>query len=280
MSATAPAERAAIWIARAWSERDEDDAALAVDALALGHLCRLLAPDAAAVVDELEEAVDRAIAQPAWPVANLMTALLAAAGAVREGSAFATSASEYLQLLGELHEGAARGPNDVLLRAAIHGAKDSRALGLHITVPGVHGGVDEAHSALDAIEASSAFGTAPLHFAEPLPLLLEGAAIAAFRAYDLPRGMRLLRARSYVRTEPSPGLAAGLGFVRSAQCDDGSFGDYDTALAQMAALGERNAVLRLKTPVTMQALWTISELESPYFRLVDAALAPLRLARC
>jgi len=280
MSSAAPAERAALWIAQAWSERDADDAALAVDALALGHLCRLLAPDAAGVVSELEDAVGRAVAQPAWPAANLMMALLAAAGAVHEGNAFAASAGEYLQILGELHDCAARGTNDVLLRAAFYGADDCMSFDLRVAVTGVHGDVDEVRGVLDAIEASSSFGTAPLHSEEPLPLLLEGAAVAAFRAYDLPRGMRLLRARSYVRDEPSPGLAAGLEFVRSAQCDDGSFGDYDTALAQMAAHGERNAVLRLKTPVTMQALWTIAELESPSFRLVDAALAPLRLARC
>ena len=97
--------------------------------------------------------------------------------------------------------------------------------------------------------------------------------MAAFRAYDLPLAMRLLRARLYVQHSRSLGVATGLDFVRSSQCPDGSFGDFETALARMAARGDPDGEFRLKLPITLQALWTMAEIEDPSFRLLRVVFA-------
>lgn len=266
---TAAAARALAWLGEAWAGRDADDAGLAVDALALSRVCRLLCGNAGDMADTVDAAIARAFPVPEWTASNLLTGLIAAVGAVRDGSARAASAEEYLQMLDEV--GSVEGANGVLVRMALHGAEPGTGRAVPLDVHLLHGSGEEMRTLLAANEMASAFGMRALDAALPLPILLEGAAIAAFRAYDLPLGMRLLRARGYVGAARSAGIAAGFDFLRLSQCDDGSFGDFDTALAQMAARKDANGPLRLKLPVTLQALWTMAELEDPAFRLVRAA---------
>lgn len=276
----AAAERAASWLARAWADRDVDDSSLAVEALGLGYLCRLLCKSTSGIADELESDITRAIGAPTWAAANLFTSLLAAAGALRHGNGVAASAEEYLRLLDELAAESLTGANGVLVCLALHGAESGVRVrartGVAFDVHLLHGSADHVRRFLADIETSSAFGTTIIRVEPPVPILIEGAAIAALRAYDLPLAMRLLRARLYVCDRRSPGLSVGFDFLRSSQCDDGGFGDFDTALAQMAGRGDRNGPLQLKLPVTLQALWTMAELEDPAFRLVRSAFPGLK----
>jgi len=244
-------------------------------------LCRLLCRSASVIAGEVEAAVARAVPVPAWASANLLTSLIAVAAAVREGNGVASSAAQYLRLLDELGEESLHGANGVLVRLALHGTDDGvrwrPRTGAPPDVHRLHGSADHMRQFLADIEMSCAFGLTGVRAEPPVPILIEGAAIAALRTYDLPLGMRLLRARRYVDDRLSPGTSVGFDFLRLSQCDDGSFGDFDTALMQMAARRDRNRHLQLKLPVTLQALWTMAELEDPTFLLVRSVFRELGL---
>ena len=94
---------------------------------------------------------------------------------------------------------------------------------------------------------------------EPFPQLLEGAALHALSRYDLPLGMRALRAAAYLgRISP-----AGAEFIRRAERDDGSFGDLDAALKKIeASSAPEHTRLRLLLPIAFQSLWTLAELDT------------------
>jgi len=263
----AAAERAARWICQAWTQRDEDDAGLAVDVLALGQLCRVLGLTSAA--KEIEEQVASTVPEPAWAASNLLTALLAAVGAVGQATAFSLSARRYLDVVGEIPADDIGGANAMLVHLALQRVRGPERV--RVAVPARHlslGKTEQIQQFLSRIEIASGFGTFAVAADAATPILLEGAAIAAFRLYDLPLGMRLLRARRYLGGVASYGTSTGFDFLRLCQCEDGSFGDYDTALAAMAVRGRRDDRLRLKLPVTFQALWTMAELEDPHFALV------------
>jgi len=273
--AAAAARRAIAWLAGVGADRCTEDAGVTVDALALSHVCRLLCRDVCDLADTFDASIARARPMPIWTASNLLTGLIAAAGAFGGETVTARSAKEYLLMLEELGPASLTGPNGVLVRMALYG--EDR--GIRVPVPiammpdatQLQGGPDQVRKLLAAIELSSAFGMKTVSAEPPLPILIEGAALAALRAYDLPLGMRLLRAARYLCAEQSAGVSVGLEFLRFSQCDDGSIGDYDTALAQMAARSEPSGVLHLKLPVTLQALWTMAELEDPAFRLVRSA---------
>jgi len=274
-SIAAAARSAIAWLARVDTERWADDPGVVVDALAVSRVCRLLCRDVGSLADTVGARIARACPTPIWTASNLLPGLIAATGALGVETVAARSAKEYLLMLEELQPASLKGPNDILVRMALHGADRGASLAASIAVmPAaalLEGGPDQIRKLLAAIELSSAFGIKPIGVEPPVPILIEGAALAAFRAYDLPLGMRLLRAARYLCTGPSTGMSVGLDFLRFSQCDDGSFGDYDTALAQMAARGDPNGALHLKLPVTLQALWTMAELEDPSFRLVRSA---------
>jgi hypothetical protein len=267
------ASRAIEWLIEAWGARD-DAAEFAIDALALARVCGLLNPGSSQTSDHVSLAIARGSA-PAWGRASLLPSLIAAAAAVR-ANGLARDATEYLRLLGELQD-EANGANAALLRLALHGMEsiasaptETPALDVRLLRSGRR---DDAARLLATIETATLFGAAQRPFAEPLAALLDGAAMAAFRAYDLPFAMRLLRARLYVQRGRSLGVATGFDFVLSSQCPDGSFGDFETALARMAARGEPSGELRLKLPITLQALWTMAEIEDPSFRLLYVIFA-------
>jgi hypothetical protein len=277
MTASAAAERALSWLATAWDSRDADDARLAVDALALAAVCRLLvepAEETMLMTGAIEDGIARAVPEPAWTGTGLLAGLLAAGAAVARGDRLAENAGAYLRALAALDYGDAVDTNGVLLRLALSGEE-----GISFRAPDglfrLRGGKEDVRRFLADVEMGSGFGTAKLATCEPDGTLLHGAAVAAFRAYDLPLGMRLLRAANYVSAPPRP---MPLAFVRASQCDNGSFGDYDTPLARLRERGEPNAELRLRLPVALQALWTLGEAESPDFRLVRVGFAACRAA--
>lgn len=266
----AAAARAAAWLGKAWTGRDTGDGRLLVEALALSHLCRLLCGNAPEILGE--ESLAGATNELAWTSANLLTSLIAAVGVLEEGNELGASAKQYLLMLNEIGAEHLDCVNGVLVRLALHESDDRTCTGepccATLDPHALQESPSELRRTLADIEMSTAFGIAPIRAEPPVPILMEGAAIAAFRAYDLPLGMRLLRARQYV-SDPYPiGTPVGFDFLRLTQRDDGSFGDYDTALAEMAVRGERNASLQIHLPVTLQALWTMAELENPEFRLL------------
>ena len=267
-TAETAATRAAHWLARQVADGASIDAGKAMDALALVQVCRLVAGGECAAADSASGAVARAFPDLPWTGAPLSTSLLAAAAALREGGGIARRAGDYLQAFGELDDDLLEGANGAFVRLALGRA----SVVIAPPPPGLLlAGAAGIASFVDAVEAASRFGTVALSVEDPAPVLLEGAAMAALRAYDLPRGMRMLRARQYIEKVDQGGLAAGLDFVRLLQCDDGSFGDFDTAAAQLAADRRPDGELTLKLPVTWQSIWTLAELEEPGFRLAAAA---------
>jgi hypothetical protein len=267
------AARAAVWLGKAWESRASDDPSLAVDALALAHVCRLLCGGSSRIAEAAADAIACAVPAPGWSDTNPLTGLIAAVGASREGGAIASSARQYLRLIAELGQDNLAGANGALVHFALHGVGSGAPVGALPDVQFLYAGDDRRRQFLAGVEAESAFGSRVILAEPPLPALMEGVAIAALRAYDLPLAMRLLRARRYLCDRPSAGTLAGFDFLRFGQCDDGSFGEFDAASAQMAARGDHDGALKLKLPVTLQALWTMAELEDPDFLLIRSVFA-------
>jgi hypothetical protein len=271
----AAASYAIEWLIEAWDTRDA--AEFAIDALALARVCGMLNPGLSQASDRISAAIARGPA-PAWGRASLLPSLIAARAAVRAANGVAQDALQYLQLLNEL-QNEADGANRALLRLALHGTESIADTPQEASDTAFDFGLlrsgkrDDVARLLATIETATLFGMVKRHFAEPLAMLLDGAAMAAFRAYDLPLAMRLSRARLYVQRQRSLGVATGFDFVRSSQCPDGSFGDFEAALARMAARGDPDGELRLKLPITLQALWTMAEIEDPSFRLACVVFA-------
>lgn len=272
----AAAARAADWLMTAWS-RHADHAEFSIDALALAHLCSLLNPGSAQFLDDLTGTLtDGSPLQ--WGAGNLLPSLLAASAALRQANGSAQGAVEYLSLLDELLP-EAEGANGALLWLALRGAADITPTATATLEQAAEprmlrsGQRQDVGRLLSAIEAATMFGLVNCNFKPALAALLEGAAMAALRAYDLPLAMRLLRARVYVQPGRSLGLTTGIEFLWLSQCEDGGFGDFDTAVARLAMRGDQHGELRLKLPVTLQALWTMAEVEDPSFRLVRAAFS-------
>jgi hypothetical protein len=275
----AAAERAAVWLVRTWADRDVDDSVLAVEALALGHVCRLLCPSTSVIADEVATSVALAVPTPDWTGPNLLSSLLASVGALGGRRNTASSADQYLRLLEELLPESANAANTVLVRLALYGVEGLAPLagrGDSCDARRLRGDADNMRQSLADIETSTVFGTRAMQSDPAVSIVLEGAAIAALRTYDLPMAMRLLRARRYLGDAASYGMAVGFDFLRCCQGFDGGFGDFDTSLSQMVARGDSNGALRLKLPVTLQALWTMAELEEPGFRLAASAFPGLR----
>lgn len=263
------ADRAALWLA-AVAAQAAAESGLALEAIALSQICRLLSSRHVSVLETAETAIASAVPEPRFAAANLLTALLAAKACVRQGNPAAPAAADYLDLLGELPRTTWQGANGVLVRLALgaDAPSSSATPATPVLQDLADGSLTCLRRYLDAVETASAFGTRSAALPPPHAILMEGAALAALRSYDLPLGLRLLRARHYAKPGRSAGATACMAFVRNAQNADGSFGDFDTALARLSAAGDRAGALAIKLPVTSQALWTLAELENPAFRLV------------
>jgi len=238
-------------------------------ALALARLCETVG--GVAGCDAFDQIADGA-PEPNWLAGDLCTGLVAATGAVLHRSRCSKAAMTYLGLLSDIGTAEASVSNQALLALATSRRKAADPLSAEVSdvdlSQGFHAGALEA--ALAEIEAVSRFGLVAIHSEPPLPQKLEGAALAAFRCYDLPLGMRCLRARRYIASGWSLGLQVGLDFVLSSQGSDGGFGDYDTAIAELIAKGELAAEPMLRLPVTFQAVWTVADLIAPGFRFATA----------
>jgi len=231
-----------------------------VECLALAHLACVLDPSPATLAARREVAAGAGA--PNWLASDLLTGLLAAAGALANAPALAHSAARYVALLAELDAADSPPENAALVRRALWGGE---AAGETATLALERAPQDACDLAVvaqtaSAIEAASRFGLIPLACEAPLPILLEGASLAALRAYDLPLGMRLLRARRYLGRAATPGVAAACEFLVSSQGPGGGFGDYDGAVAAIAVRGGRDGDAQLRLPVTLQALWTLAEI--------------------
>lgn len=117
----AAAGLAARWLAE--TAHSIDHPALAVDALALGALCRLLNDSAAGAADEMETSIARNFPNPSWASASLLPGLIAATAALRPASRLAASAAQYLSLLDELDPDSLTGANGILVRFALRSVR-------------------------------------------------------------------------------------------------------------------------------------------------------------
>lgn len=272
---SAAATRAVQWAARCWPPGEAHGPALAVEALALVQLGRAVGAGPCPAGVALEQDIARTFPDLQWTTGQLWVSLLAATGARARLPALAPDAGAYLDALGELaDEGCLDGPAATLTHVARHGTPPAAMCGAEQDIGPPSSVRARLLETLGDIETATGFGCVPVSAAPHAGILLEGAAMAALRTYDLPFAMRILRARAYLDDEPSAGLAAGLDYLRLLQCDDGSFGDFDAALRQIAVSGGEDGDLRLKLPVTLHAIWTIAELEDPDFRLIRHGFTP------
>lgn len=268
---TTAARRALHWLTRIWRPTPASESST-LEALALLQLCRLIDLDTHDdAVARLEAEIARCSPDPVWSGADLSTSLVAAAAALRIGGEIAISANAYLEAFDEFdREGLLEGAGGALVRLALRGSEPGPPTAWCPIDLSPHD-LASLRATLDTIETISGFGTRRIESDPCAAMLLEGAAMAALRAYDLPLGMRALRARRHLAPGSSLGLSTGLDFIRLLQGDDGSFGDLDAVLARLAASGEVDGDLRLKLPITLQALWTMAELDDDEFRLARDA---------
>jgi hypothetical protein len=246
----------------------------AVPAIALVELIRRLAPTAQGPADACIATLLRSQHSLAWADCDLLPALIAARSVMRVAPEAAGTAEEYLSTAREL--AAPDGtPGSVLVQLAA-GASPGPADDVPCCDPPPplrHDAPDVAARFLSLVETASRFGTVPCGASEATCQLIEGGAISALRAYDLPLGMRLLRARTCLPDPRSPGLDEGLAFVGAMQRRDGSFGDVDLVLARMPAADRKAAPWRFGMAIAFQALWTMAQIERPEAPVVGRVFA-------
>lgn len=278
------AARALGWLAEAAGAGRLDSDRLAIDGLAIARVCSLINDDLTDVAQALVPRILKGRTALNWAASDLFATLLALSGVIRGEDAIGDDAANYLALLRDVNA-ERQGRQDALLNQALDGTAgafdSSQPVALEQALPLRFDRLDALKGVLYLIEQGSAFGARAwpndsLHFAR----LLEGAAVATLRGYELPFGMRLLRAVRYLDKGHSAGLATGFEFLRLSQGEDGGFGDYDAVIARMAAqTPSQDADLPLRLPVTLQALWTMAELERPAFHLLGRAFGSTGLLR-
>jgi hypothetical protein len=266
---------AAGWLAGAVRPDDPAHRSSLARALGLAELCRLVQPKSVSAVADLVSEILERITVEDLIATELLTALLAAAAIVRTDAGSAPGVFAYLGMLEDLVGAALDDTNGVLARMALRGEGAPRVDPAEPLTCGEAGllrldgsGGDQV---FEQIEVRSAYGTIDARGEAPLTLMIEGTAMGAFRRYDLPRGMRALRARCYLDPSWSLGLESGFAFIRTSACADGSFGDYDGATIALREAGRPAELLELKLPVTFQALWTLAEVDDCSFRLAARA---------
>jgi hypothetical protein len=264
---------AAHWLSHSWNSSHNASPVLALGALALAEICSALNSGSACLV---ETVIREILAEDKlnFAATDLVTALVSAAAIIKADTSPARSSLHtYLELLGEINSLSTQDANAVIVRMALKGVAltedDACAPLLEIDLSLLRSGrVEDTKGVLERIEVETRFGTRAAHASAPLPELLEGAGIHALSMYDLPLGMRCLRARCYLDDESPLAIDAGVDFLRLSQCSDGSFGDFEAAIRKMSCkYRESEAELHMKLPVTFQSLWTLAEMEDPSFRL-------------
>lgn len=263
--------KAAQWLSYSWGSSHNANPVLAHGALALAEICSALNSDSARLVETVisdilaEDELD-------FAAADLVTALVSARAVIKVGTSPAQSSVHiYLELLGEIIPLSTVDANGVIVRMALEGVTltegDASAPLMEIDLSLLRSGrVEDTKRVIERVEVETRFGTRDVRVRAPSPELLEGAGIHALSRYDLPLGMRCLRACCYLDGE-SP-LAIGADFLRWCQCNDGSFGDFEAAIRKMSRkYRQSEAELHIKLPVTLQSLWTLAELEDRSFRL-------------
>ena len=266
---------AARWVAGAVRPADPAHRGSLACALGLVELCRLVQPKSVSAVADLENEILERITVEDLIAADLLAALLAAAAIVRMEARSSAGVFAYLRMLEDLVGAALDDTNSVLARMALRGDGAPR---LDPAEPLTRGGRallrldgSECDQVFEQIEVRSAYGTIDARGEALLTLMIEGTAMGAFRRYDLPRGMRALRARCYLDPSWSLGLESGCAFIRTSKCADGSFGDYDAATIALREAGRPAELIAFTLPVTFQALWTLAEAGDCSFRLAARA---------
>lgn len=273
--------KSAQWLSDSWNLSHNADPRLVHSALALAEMCSALNPDSAHCVAKAVGNILTETSSLNFTTPDMVTTLVSAAAVMKAGSSrHRTYALEYLHVLGEIIPSFPQNANGVIARMALEGIAEvnggaiSTLMKIDLSLLRT-GQAEDTKRVLERVEAATQFGAKAMSVDAPLAALLEGAAIRALRQYDLPLGMRCLRARCYLDSVPSLGLKTGADFVRLSQCSDGSFGDYEAAtLKTRRVLGESGMELNLKLPVTLQALWTLAELEDNSFGLLQRIFGP------
>jgi hypothetical protein len=265
--------RAAQWLSYSWDSSHKDSPVLAHGALALAEICTALNSDNVRLVETVIKdilAEDRLN----FAATDLVTALVSAAPIIKADTSPAQSSLHvYLDLLGEIIPLSAQDANGLIARMALEGVApmeaDASAPLMEIDLSLLRSGrVEDTKRVLDRIEVETRFGTRAVRVRTPLPELMEGAGIHALSMYDLPLGMRCLRARCYLDGESPLAIETGADFLRLSQCSDGSFGDFEAAIRKMnRKYRQTEGELHIKLPVTFQSLWTLAEIEDHSFRL-------------
>ncbi len=271
-SASRASIRAAQWLSYSWDSSHKDSPVLAHGALALAEICTALNSDSVQLV---ETVIKDILAEDKlnFAAADLVTALVSAAAIIKADTSPALSLHVYLDLLGEIIPLSAQDANGLIARMALEGVApieaDASAPLIEIDLSLLRSGrVEDTKRVLDRIEVETRFGTRAVRVRTPLPELMEGAGIHALSMYDLPLGMRCLRARCYLDGESPLAIETGADFLRLSQCSDGSFGEFEAAIRKMnLKYRQTEGGLHIKLPVTFQSLWTLAEIEDHSFRL-------------
>ena len=159
------------------------------------------------------------------------------------------------------------GSDAVLARFAIDGSNRSRD---QVTLTPTSQNTTSSALLCDQVEADSCFGTQKITLPPLVGSLLEGWTMAAFRRHHLLLGFRSLRARVYLGQMESSFLDQAVRFIQNVRNESGSFGAFGDRLAGREAA----QVLEFQLHVSMQALWTLAELQRGSIRMCREAFPP------
>ncbi|WP_271782271.1 hypothetical protein [Aquimarina algiphila] len=197
---------------------------------------------------------------------DLITSLLSALIVIEYGNQFQTEYTfKYLSILDEFQKNSSEESLNSILLNGFFNNVEKASIESDIFIKWHENNIEETLKKLMfKIELGSHFGM--LHLKLPSGVLnyLEGAIIYFMKQYDLPMMMRCLRSLNYIAsTHTSLAIKTGISFLKHQQTFDGSFGDYETSLSNIKDIKERTVQeMKIKTPISIQALWTLYELES------------------
>ena len=219
---------------------------------------------------------------------DLITALIASDAVMDYGDLQQRKiAGNYRQLLMEVMD--SDHDNAHLLRAALTHMPMIPAPQLNIQIPRYHTNIDAMiRTTLNSIEQASYYGRLAVDSDALLVAKIEAMSLCAQRNYDINLAMRCLRARTYLSSSPSLATATSLHFIEHQQAADGSFGDYDSALVDIAATDRPQATLHIQLTVALQVVWTLFEMQHPtnnlfhhlYLSHLDHTVNSMEAATC
>jgi hypothetical protein len=237
-----------------------------VNILALSKLCLLINKSTDLPLEKYVSSLLKNNGHINYAGNSLFTALLAnSLILVRGDSDQVAGAKEYLSILEEVGDINFNELNKTMLNLVFANGQSDITNEINIDIPSFETDISKMIThVLDQIEVKTKFGLNAVNCDMVFVSRIEGMIIYSMQVYDIPLAMRCLRARNYLGAAQSFAIETGLDFIRHQFCSDGSFGDFQTALAEIEDTSRKRSIcFEIKLSVAIQVLWTLYELDHP-----------------